>query len=67
MPELGLSSVRIDPHHWLQRNLGTDQYALHSAGRPSRDVFAVYFRRLVDLQAFVEAYQVLELADDVGG
>lgn len=66
VPDGGLSGARVDPHHWLQKNLGASQYAYHSAGRPSRDVFALYFRRLVDLQAFIEAHPVLELADDVG-
>lgn len=37
--------------------------APYPTGRPSRDAFAVYFRRLVDLQALIEAHQVL--ADDV--
>lgn len=65
VPEGGTSGAGIDPHHWLQRNLGTGQYALHGAGRPSRDVIAVYFRRVADLLAFIAAHQLLELADDV--
>ena len=67
VPEGGLSGARLDPHNWLQRQLGAGQYALHSAGRPSRDVFAVYFRQVADLLAFIEAHQLLELADDVDG
>lgn len=64
MPEGGLSGARVDPHLWLQKNVGAGMYAYHAAGRPSRDVFAVYLRRLEDLQAFIEAHPALELADD---
>lgn len=67
VPEGGMSGARVDPHHWLQKNVGAGMYAYHAAGRPSGDVFAVYFRRLVDLQAFIEAHKALDLADDVEG
>ena len=67
VPGNGTSGAGIDPHHWLQRNLGTGRYAIYGAGRPSRDVIAVYFRQVSDLLAFTEAHQTLELADDVEG
>lgn len=67
VPVEGLALAGIDPHGWLMRHLGAGRHAIYSAGRPGRDVFSVYFRQLGDLVAFVEAHQVLELADEVSG
>jgi len=66
VPGDGTAGAGIDPHNWLQRNLGTGRYELYAAGRLSRDVMAIYFRRVADLVAFAEAHPTLELADDVG-
>lgn len=65
VPEGGTMAAGIDPDRWLHKHIGIGQYAVHAAGRPGRDVFAVYFRRVGALLAFVDAHSALELADDV--
>ena len=62
VPSLGFSGVGIDPHQWLTKQLGPDGYALHSAGSPTRDVAAVYFRQIGNAAAFLAAFPKIELA-----
>lgn len=64
IPELGFSSVGIDPHTWLRRELGLTEFASHSTRRLSGDCIAVFFRRIADLVRFAEAFPQLALADD---
>lgn len=64
VPGAGFAGAGIDPHAWLTKNLGLGGYALHPAGRISRDVMALYFRTLQDMQRFFEAFPTLQLADD---
>lgn len=66
VPGGGFSSAKIDPHAWLVKELGLGGFAWHSAGRVTRDVSAVYFRTLPDLQRFLDAFPSLGLADDTG-
>ena len=66
VPGVGFSGAGIDPHAWLIKELGLGGFAWHSAGRMSRDVSAVYFRTLSDLQRFLDAFPTLQLADDTG-
>ena len=61
---MGFSSAGIDPHQWLTKRLGAMGYAWHSAGSPTRDVAAVYFRQIEDAAAFLAAFPQIELADE---
>lgn len=62
VPSLGFSGAGIDPHRWLSKQLGPDGYAWHSAGSPTRDVAALYFRQIGDAAAFLAAFPQIELA-----
>jgi hypothetical protein len=64
VPETGFSGAGIDPHAWLVREFGYGGFALHSAGRIGRDAVAIYFRTLVDVQRFFDAFPTVQLADD---
>ena len=66
VPGSGFSGAEINPQAWLIKELGLDGFAWHSAGRMSRDVSAVYLRKLPDLQRFLDAFPTLQLADDTG-
>ena len=66
VPGNGFSGAQIDPHAWLIKELGLVGFAFHSAGRPSRDVAAIYFHNLADLRQFFDAFPTLQLADDTG-
>ena len=66
VPGSGFSGAGIDPHAWLIKELGLGGFAWHSAGRMSRDVLAIYFRTLADLQRFLDAFPKLALGDDTG-
>ena len=66
VPWTGFSGAGIDPHAWLIKDLGIGGFAWHSAGRMSRDVLAIYFRTLADLQRFLDAFPTLQLGDDTG-
>ena len=56
VPGAGFSGAGIDPHAWFIEELGLGGFAWHSAGRMPRDVSAVYFRTLPDLQRFLNAF-----------
>ena len=66
VPGTGFSGAGIDPHAWLIKELGLGGFAWHSAGGMSRDVLAIYFRTLADLQRFLDAFPTLALGDDTG-
>lgn len=64
VPSLGFAGAGIDPHRWLTKELGSQGYAMHSAGRARSESTAVYFRTLEDAARFLAAFPSLELADD---
>jgi hypothetical protein len=64
VPGSGFSGESIAPQAWLVKELGLGGFAIHPAGRPSRDVAALYFRTLADASRFLNPFPTLQLADD---
>lgn len=52
-------------HKRLAKEAGRGDYAHHSAGGPMRDATAFYFRDIRTAHAFLLAFPMLALADDV--
>lgn len=66
VPEMGFGRLMAPIHHWLDCELGRDNYAFHGAGRRvTGDSVAVYFRHPSAAGALLAAFPTLELADGV--
>ncbi|MEO0498966.1 MAG: hypothetical protein AAF205_00215 [Pseudomonadota bacterium] len=63
VPEKGFGRDGDRAHAWLRDNLGWMEFAWHAAGGFPQDSVGLYFRRLADAQAFLDAFPHFELAD----
>lgn len=65
VPQGGMRTIPGDRQAWLRDNLDHLAWAWGPAQGRGTQAVAYYFRRLVDAQRFMDAFPVLQLADDV--
>lgn len=63
MPSNGLGSLLTNMHLWLTSEVGPGNFAYHFGRALEGGDTALYFRRPEDLVRFLDAFQMLEMAD----
>ena len=63
VPRLGFGMLSLEMHAWLLKEIGTGNYAVHSATALGTQASGFYFRTTEAAQSFLLAFPMLELAD----